>query len=206
MVSVRQTQALAQPSYQRFVLGCGGLESPELHGRALAATFFLPAAATGLAWLSATLSPHGTFGNIAYSQMDALPIVFLLNFLLGFVMAYQAARQLEKYGANLYVADLVGISVTRELAPLMTAIIVAGRTRLRPILMTTSAMVLGALPLALAVGAGAEVRHPIGWIIVGGMTIGTLFTLFVVPCLYVLIGRVHVKETEDDAQILQPAD
>jgi apolipoprotein N-acyltransferase len=46
-----------------------------LRGHALAATFFLPAAATGLAWLSATLSPHGTFGNIAYSQMDALPIV-----------------------------------------------------------------------------------------------------------------------------------
>jgi len=65
---------------------------------------------------------------VEVAGMDALPIVFLLNFLLGFVMAYQAARQLEKYGANLYVADLVGISVTRELAPLMTAIIVAGRS------------------------------------------------------------------------------
>lgn len=59
---------------------------------------------------------------------DAMPIILLLNFLIGFVMGYQAARQLEKYGANLYVADLVGISVTRELAPLMTAIIVAGRS------------------------------------------------------------------------------
>ncbi|MDF2698352.1 MAG: ABC-type transport system involved in resistance to organic solvent, permease component [Labilithrix sp.] len=59
---------------------------------------------------------------------DALPIVVLINFLMGFVMAYQSARQLKLYGANLYVADLVGISVTRELAPLMTAIIVCGRS------------------------------------------------------------------------------
>jgi phospholipid/cholesterol/gamma-HCH transport system permease protein len=59
---------------------------------------------------------------------DAVPIVALINFLMGFVMAYQSARQLKTYGANLYVADLVGISVTRELAPLMTAIIVCGRS------------------------------------------------------------------------------
>jgi len=59
---------------------------------------------------------------------DALPIVLLINFLMGFVMAYQSARQLKMYGANVYVADLVGISVTRELAPLMTAIIVCGRS------------------------------------------------------------------------------
>lgn len=59
---------------------------------------------------------------------DAVPIALLLNFLMGFVMAYQSSRQLKTYGANIYVADLVGISVTRELAPLMTAIIVAGRS------------------------------------------------------------------------------
>jgi phospholipid/cholesterol/gamma-HCH transport system permease protein len=59
---------------------------------------------------------------------DAIPIIILINFLVGFVMAYQSARQLTLYGANLYVADLVGISMTRELAPLMTAIIVCGRS------------------------------------------------------------------------------
>jgi phospholipid/cholesterol/gamma-HCH transport system permease protein len=59
---------------------------------------------------------------------DAVPIVLLINFLMGFVMAYQSARQLKLYGANIFVADVVGISVTRELAPLMTAIIVCGRT------------------------------------------------------------------------------
>ena len=59
---------------------------------------------------------------------DALPIVVLINFLVGFVMAYQSAKQLKAFGANIYVADLVGISVCRELAPLMTAIIICGRS------------------------------------------------------------------------------
>ncbi|MES1189154.1 MAG: MlaE family lipid ABC transporter permease subunit [Myxococcales bacterium] len=59
---------------------------------------------------------------------DAAPIVMLINFLIGFVMGYQSALQLKQFGANIYVADLVGLSVTRELGPLMTAIIVCGRT------------------------------------------------------------------------------
>jgi multidrug efflux pump len=63
--------------------------------------------------------------------------------------------------------------------------------RLRPILMTTGAMVLGALPLALATGAGAESRQQIGWVIVGGMLLGTLLTLFVVPTAYTLLARKH---------------
>jgi multidrug efflux pump len=66
--------------------------------------------------------------------------------------------------------------------------------RLRPILMTTGAMVLGALPLALASGAGAESRMQIGWVIVGGMSFGTLLTLFVVPVAYSLLARkAHVE-------------
>lgn len=59
---------------------------------------------------------------------DAVPIVVLINFLLGFVMAFQSAVQLKQFGANIYVADLVGLSITRELGPLMTAIIVCGRS------------------------------------------------------------------------------
>jgi phospholipid/cholesterol/gamma-HCH transport system permease protein len=59
---------------------------------------------------------------------DAVPIVVLINILVGFVMAYQGARQLKQFGANIYVADLVGLSVTRELGPLMTAIILCGRS------------------------------------------------------------------------------
>jgi len=69
------------------------------------------------------------------------------------------------------------------------AVIEAASLRLRPILMTTAAMVLGAVPLALAHGAGAESRQQIGWVIVGGMIVGTLLTLFVVPAVYSLVGR-----------------
>jgi multidrug efflux pump len=65
----------------------------------------------------------------------------------------------------------------------------AAALRLRPILMTTGAMVLGALPLALASGAGAESRQQIGWVIVGGMSLGTLLTLYVVPTVYTLFAR-----------------
>jgi multidrug efflux pump len=69
------------------------------------------------------------------------------------------------------------------------AVIEAATLRLRPILMTTGAMVLGALPLALAKGAGAEARQPIGWVIVGGLALGTVFTLFVIPTAYMLLTR-----------------
>jgi multidrug efflux pump len=69
------------------------------------------------------------------------------------------------------------------------AVVEAAALRLRPILMTTGAMVLGAVPLALATGAGAEARQPIGWVIVGGLTIGTLFTLYVIPTAYLLLAR-----------------
>jgi multidrug efflux pump len=72
------------------------------------------------------------------------------------------------------------------------AVIKAASQRLRPILMTTGAMVLGALPLALASGAGAESRTQIGWVIVGGMSLGTLLTIFVVPTMYMLFARREV--------------
>jgi len=76
----------------------------------------------------------------------------------------------------------------------MDAVMKSAALRLRPILMTTGAMVLGAAPLALATGAGAESRQQIGWVIIGGMTIGTFFTLFVVPVVYTLLARQHVRE------------
>ncbi len=73
------------------------------------------------------------------------------------------------------------------------AIIEAAALRLRPILMTTAAMILGAIPLALATGAGAESRQQIGWVIVGGMGLGTLLTLFVVPCIYSIMGHAPAR-------------
>lgn len=66
--------------------------------------------------------------NLQHAGFSALPIVGLLAFLLGVVISYQGAGQLQRYGANIFIADLVGLSMLRELAPLVTAIIVAGRS------------------------------------------------------------------------------
>ncbi|MBN8531183.1 MAG: efflux RND transporter permease subunit [Alphaproteobacteria bacterium] len=74
-------------------------------------------------------------------------------------------------------------------ADIVTAVIEAAHLRLRPILMTTSAMVLGAVPLAISSGAGAESREQLGLVIVGGMTFGTLLTLFVLPAFYTYVSR-----------------
>jgi multidrug efflux pump len=71
----------------------------------------------------------------------------------------------------------------------------AAGVRLRPILMTTAAMVLGVVPLVIASGAGAAGRHAMGIVIFAGLSIGTLFTLFVVPAMYMLLGADHHRET-----------
>ena len=81
----------------------------------------------------------------------------------------------------------------RQGRPKIEAIREAALTRLRPILMTSAATVFGHLPLTLVTGAGAAARNSIGLIVVGGMSIGTLFTLFVVPSLYILIAKDHSK-------------
>ena len=85
------------------------------------------------ALLRAVLHPgrirwHETLDDIYHTGIKALPIVGLLSFLMGVVTAYQGAVQLKLYGANIYIADLVGHSMLRELAPLLTAILVCGRT------------------------------------------------------------------------------
>ncbi|MGI6246365.1 MAG: efflux RND transporter permease subunit [Pseudochelatococcus sp.] len=89
----------------------------------------------------------------------------------------------------------------------LAAVVEAATLRLRPILMTTGAMVLGAVPLALATGAGAESRQQIGLVIVGGMMLGTLLTLFVVPVVYTLIGRRFAQdEAVADSARIAPAE
>jgi multidrug efflux pump len=81
------------------------------------------------------------------------------------------------------------------------ALIEASALRLRPILMTSAATVLGAVPLAVASGAGAESRSAIGWVIVGGITLGTLFTLFVIPTAYTYIVGERRLIIEDTAGV-----
>ena len=79
------------------------------------------------------------------------------------------------------------------------AVIEASKLRLRPILMTTSAMIFGVIPLILANGAGAQSRIAIGLIIAFGMSLGTLFTLFIVPCIYSLLSR-PIKQAQTYVQ------
>jgi multidrug efflux pump len=92
----------------------------------------------------------------------------------------------------------------------LDAIIEAATTRLRPILMTTAATVIGHFPLVLAKGPGAGARNSIGIMLVSGMIIGTIFTLFVVPSIYMLVAKRHLAEVKDEAgrveEELEPAE
>lgn len=92
---------------------------------------FIGAAALAAArWIAAPsrIRWRAILHNLQIAGFEALPITGLLAFLLGVVIAYQGAQQLQRVGANLYIADLVGLSMVRELSPLITAIIVAGRS------------------------------------------------------------------------------
>jgi multidrug efflux pump len=91
----------------------------------------------------------------------------------------------------------------------LDAIIEAASTRLRPILMTTAATVIGHFPLVLAKGPGAGARNSIGIMLVSGMIIGTVFTLFVVPSIYMLVAKRHTAEVSDpdmDVDLSEPVE
>lgn len=75
-----------------------------------------------------SLRTEDTFSYMQRTGVDALPIVCLISFLLGLIMAFMSSVQLKQFGANIYVASLVSLSMVRELGPIMTAIIVAGRS------------------------------------------------------------------------------
>ncbi|MBC7729409.1 MAG: efflux RND transporter permease subunit, partial [Microbacteriaceae bacterium] len=105
-----------------------------------------------------------------YSQIGLITLVGLIS--KHGILIVEFSNQLRQQGKTVH-----------------EAVLEASAQRLRPILMTTGAMVLGALPLALATGAGAESRQQIGWVIVGGMSLGTLLTIFVVPTMYTLLAR-----------------
>ncbi len=129
---------------------------------------------------------------------DAIPIVLLINFLVGFSMAYQAAKQLKMFGANIYVADLVGLSITRELGPLMTAIIVCGRSG------AAFAAELGSMKVSEEVDALRTLGlRPFGWLVVPRFV--TL--LLVVPVLtllgdlFGLVGGLFVGVTSLDLTV-----
>ncbi|WP_417735043.1 efflux RND transporter permease subunit [Rosistilla oblonga] len=83
------------------------------------------------------------------------------------------------------------------------AILEASQTRLRPVLMTSAATILGHLPLVFVTGAGAQARNSIGIVLVAGMAVGTIFTLFVVPALYLILAAAHRHDTSEFERIEQ---
>jgi multidrug efflux pump subunit AcrB len=80
--------------------------------------------------------------------------------------------------------------------PVLDATIEAGRTRLRPILMTTIATIVGLLPMAIGLGEGSETNLPLARAVIGGLTVSTVFTLFLVPAIYTLLARFTRREPE----------
>jgi len=122
-------------------------------------------------WINSKLGTGGTL-NI-YSQIGLVMLVGLIT--KNGILIVEFANQLR----------LKGMSK-------LDAVIEASTLRLRPILMTSFATVLGALPLATSSGAGAEARAAIGWVIVGGMLLGTFLTLFIIPTAYsLLVRKIH---------------
>jgi len=120
-----------------------------------------------------------------YSQVGLVTLVGLVS--KNGILIVQFANQLQQQGLDK-----------------IAAVAQAARIRLRPIMMTTVATVAGHFPLTLVTGAGAEARRSIGLVLVGGMSIGTVFTLFIVPSLYVLLARTHNEKMEEAEGEVQP--
>src|SRR5438067_574220 len=120
-----------------------------------------------------------------YSQVGLVTLVGLVS--KNGILIVQFANELQRQGSSK-----------------LAAVAQAARIRLRPIMMTSVATVAGHFPLTLVTGAGAAARNSIGLVLVGGMTIGTIFTLFIVPSLYMLIAKEHheksVAETEEEPE------
>jgi multidrug efflux pump len=125
-----------------------------------------------------------------YSQIGLITLVGLVS--KNGILIVEFANKLQEQGTDK-----------------LHAIIEAAGTRLRPILMTSTATVVGHLPLVFAAGPGAGARNSIGIMLVTGMVIGTAFTLFVVPAIYMLVAKAHkraeVRETEPEFAGVEPA-
>jgi multidrug efflux pump len=119
-----------------------------------------------------------------YSQVGLVTLVGLVS--KNGILIVQFANELQRRG-------LPKIRAVRE----------AALVRLRPVLMTSVATVAGHFPLTLVSGAGAAARNSIGIVVVSGMALGTVFTLLVIPSIYVLIARQHSAETVESADLLQ---
>jgi hydrophobe/amphiphile efflux-1 (HAE1) family protein len=156
------------------------------------------------------------------SQFKSLvdPLVIMFSVPLGisgvFLMLFLTGTKLS-VNSFMGIIMMVGIVVSngvllvdfanvlrRRGQPIMEATIEAGRTRLRPILMTTIATVLGLVPMALGIGEGSETNLPLARAVIGGLTVSTVFTLFLVPALYTVLDRFAKRRApyndEDDSE------
>jgi hydrophobe/amphiphile efflux-1 (HAE1) family protein len=151
------------------------------------------------------------------SQFRSLldPLVIMFSVPLGisgvFAMLWATNTTLNVY-SFMGIIMMVGIVVSNGVLlvdfanvlqargkPLLEATVEAGRTRLRPILMTTIATIVGLLPMALGVGEGGETNVPLARAVIGGLTVSTVFTLFLVPALYSVLDRFSHREPPDGA-------
>ncbi|MGZ8131200.1 efflux RND transporter permease subunit [Bordetella bronchiseptica] len=140
-----------------------------------------------LSMTGALLALWLTGGTLSiYSQIGLITLVGLIT--KHGILIVEFANQLRDQGKAMH-----------------EAVVEASVLRLRPILMTTGAMVLGTVPLALAQGAGAESRQQIGWVLVGGLMLGTLLTLFVVPVAYSMIAAARPQGQRTGASHTGPA-
>jgi multidrug efflux pump len=116
-----------------------------------------------------------------YSQVGLVTLIGLIS--RNGILVVQFANELQRQGRTK-----------------LAAIAESARTRLRPVLMTSLATICGHFPLTLVTGPGAAARNSIGLVLVGGMTIGTIFTLFIVPSLYMLIAKEHHEKSPREAE------
>jgi multidrug efflux pump len=117
-----------------------------------------------------------------YSQVGLVTLVGLVS--KNGILIVEFANKLQEHGQ-----------------PKREAVREAALTRLRPILMTSGATIAGHFPLTLVTGAGAAARNSIGLVLVGGMSVGTLFTLFVIPSIYMLVARDHSKDLSRETAV-----
>lgn len=136
-----------------------------------------------LSLAGALIAMHFTSSALnIYTQIGLVSLIGLIS--KHGILIVEFANQLQRKGNTL-----------------TSAVIEAAALRLRPILMTTGAMLFGALPLALASGAGAEARKQLGYVILGGMSFGTLFTLFIVPVVYTFLAAHKAEDRKYSSEI-----
>ncbi|AIF81662.1 integral membrane protein, AcrB/AcrD/AcrF family [endosymbiont of Acanthamoeba sp. UWC8] len=130
--------------------------------------------------------PLGCFGALLFTKLSGNSINIFSQ--IGIITLIGL---ISKHG--IMIVEFANNIVKERNASCMDAVIEASKLRLRPIMMTTFAMVFGSFPLILSFGAGAEARNAIGYVLVGGLTIGTIFTLIIIPFMYIALKALNKK-------------